>query len=288
MKKINTIIKRCFQVLALTATVLPLSAQTVRINVDEASFTRPLIEKLVSEYKKKEPAFEVQFVSDGTACDASISISNPTGDAIARYFILPVTNVEAEILKEKKVQKGVNQKLVKEIFVECTLDEQLDDIDKKQLQGTVYALSGKHSQSTSLLAKSLNVDEKDIKGKKILGREENVLAIVKKRPDAISVNAASLIYDQTTRRPVAGVAVLPVDLDGNNKVSDEEREAIANIDLLTAYLAHSNNALPAADITILSDNHNVKAFVSWASTNGQKFLGALGYLKAERQLAAQK
>lgn len=288
MKTINHIVKRIFQIAVVATVVSPISAQTVKINVDDALFTQPLIEKLVEEYQKVEPAFKAQIVNGDVVSDASISISNDAKNVIARYFILPVANSEAQILSEKKVQKGINQKVAKELFVERTVDEQLDNPDKKQLPGTVYTLSGKHSELTNLLAESLDVLVKDIRGKKVLGREENLISVIKKRPDAISVDVASLVYDHKTRKPIEGIAVLPVDLDGNNKVSDEERDALGDLDLLTTFLDTSSNALPTGNVGINSDNASVKRFVSWASTYGQKYLASFGYLKTFNDYTAQK
>lgn len=291
MKQVSYIQKRAFHALAFAALVAPLKAQTVRINVDGASFTKPLIEKLVSEYQKIEPGFNAQFVDGSKASDATVSISDQSGGnayTVARFFLLPIANAEAQILRDKKVQKGMNQKLAHEIFVERSIDEQLDNPAKKSLPSTVYALSGKYSASTALLAKSLNVEEKNIRGKKILGREENVLSVVRKRADAIAVNVASLVYDSLTRKPVSGVAVLPVDLDGNNKVTAEEREALGNIDQLTAYLDSSANALPTGDVSIETGNPHIVRFVQWASGSGQHHVAGYGYLKANSKLTAQK
>lgn len=120
-----------------------------------------MIEKLVSEYQKIEPGFNAQFVDGSKASDATVSISDQSGGnayTVARFFLLPIANAEAQILRDKKVQKGMNQKLAHEIFVERSIDEQLDNPAKKSLPSTVYALSGKYSASTALLAKSLNVE----------------------------------------------------------------------------------------------------------------------------------
>lgn len=278
---------------ALVAAPSLSNAQSIRINVADATFTRPLIEKLVSEYQKQNPDFKAEIVSNASeSSDAIVSITddNITSTAtIARYFLLPVANASNSILNEKKVQKGLNGKLTREIFVQKTLDELIDDQDKKDLPGTVYTLSGKHATTTSLLANSLNVDVKDLKGKKVIGREENVITVVKKRPEAIAVDVASLVYDNSTRKPVNGLAVLPIDIDGNGKISDEERSALTSIDALTEYINTQNKtSLPTGTVRIDSHNKDIDAFLVWTSNEGQNFLGSEGYLKNNTQYVAQK
>lgn len=281
-------------ILLAAAVALPsvAGAQTVRINVADAQFTRPLIEKLASEYQKQNPSFNVEFVNSAEGSDATVSItsdnSTNTG-AVARYFLLPIANSSNAILGEKKVQKGINEKVAREIFVQRSYDDIVDNPDKKQLPGTVYSLSGKHSTTTDLLASALNVGAKDIKGKKILGREENVITVVSKRPDAIAVDVASLIYDKSTRKPVSGVTILPIDIDGNGKVTDEERAALDNIDSLTEYIDNQNKtSLPTGNVRISSQNKETDAFVVWATTSGQEYVNSLGYLKNNVQDVALK
>lgn len=269
-----------------------LSAQTVKISIADAQFTKPLIEKLVGEYHKANPSFNAEIVStaEGSLADVSITDSESNDQSVvARYVLLPVANVNSALLTDKKFQKGLNSKLAKELFVQKSVEEQIDNPDAKKLPATVYALSGSRSVTTNLLARSLNVTAKDIAGKKILGKEENAIAVVQKREDAVSVSIPSLIYDSSSRKPVDGLTVLPVDLDGNDKVTDAERAAVADIDALTAYIASSaNSSLPVGDIRISTDNKYVQKFVSWVATQGQDYLKEFGYLKASDRLTAQK
>lgn len=290
---INTAIKSLVFAAAFAAVSLA-SAQTVRINIADAQFTRPLIEKLVGEYQKQNPEFKAEIVSSAVdGGDATVSITsdrNDTQGTIAHYVLLPIANENNAILGEKKVQKGLNNKVTREIFVEKTLDEYIDTRDKKQLPGTVYSLSGRHATTTELLANSLNVGVKDIKGKKVIGNEENVITVVKKRPDAIAFDVASLVYDSNTRKPVSGLKVLPVDIDGNGRVSDDERNAIASLDAFADYISSrgTDSSLPTGSVRVSSQNKNVDAFLLWASTAGQDYVGNLGYLRSNNREIAQK
>ncbi len=290
---INKAVKSLVFVAAF-ATASSAIAQTVRINIADAQFTRPLIEKLAVEYQKQNPGFNVEIVSRvGESSDATVSITSDRNDGqgtIAHYVLLPIANENNAILAEKKVQKGLNEKVTREIFVAKTLDEYIDTRDKKQLPGTVYSLGGRHATTTELLANSLNVGVKDIKGRKVIGNEENVITVVKKRPDAIAFDVASLVYDCNTRKPVSGLKVLPIDIDGNGRVSDEERNAIASLDAFADYIGSrgTGSSLPTGSVRVSSQNKNVDAFLLWASTAGQDYVGNLGYLRSNNREIAQK
>lgn len=278
-------------VLTAAALALPsiVEAQTVRINISDAQFTRPLIEKLVGEYQKQNPSFKAEIITTADAGDATVSITpyrQESVGTIANYILLPIANSNNALLSDKKVQKGLNDKLAHEIFVEKSIDEYVDSKDSKQLPGTVYTLSGKHSTTTELLANTLNVDVKSLKGKKIIGREENVITVVKNRPDAIAFDVATLVYDKTTHQPVSGLTIIPTDLNGDNKVTDDERAAIASLDALNEYVANQRStSLPTGSIRLSSQDKDADAFVIWASTTGQNYVSSLGYLKSTADVA---
>ena len=157
------------------------------------------------------------------------------------------------------------------------------------MPGTVYSLTGSHAITTTLVARDLSITPNRVKGKKILGSEENLISAVRSHQDAIAFNVASLAYDSNTYQPVEGLTVLATDLDGNGRISDEERSVISSLDKLTDYLDKlPHTGLPIGNISIKTDNQELRRFVDWASTEGQGYLSPYGFLKANKALTAQK
>ncbi len=266
------------------------NAQKVRIGVKDASFTKPLIESLASEYNKESKGVEIEVVSSADA-DAKVQLAANGLASVGKIVVLPIANSENEILTNKKLRKGVNDKVEKEIFVQPTYEEVLDaeEEGEKALPGTVYSLSGSKAYITQIFAETLHATPSQLKGKKILGREENVLSVVKQQHDAISFNVSSLIYDLSNRQPQQGISVLSVDLDGNGKVTEEERAALANIDALNEYVGKLPKPhAPIADVVIVSDNQGVKDFVAWVQANGQEIVARQGFIKVNAVLTAQR
>ena len=192
-------------------------AQNLQINVSDAQFTRQMMERLIKEYNKVNPEFTATVVDTREKADASVSLSGQDEvNSIGRFAILPIANSENELLHNKKVVKGLSNKLMHQIFVERDLLEELDDEEdgEKQLPGTVYSLTGSHAITTTLVARDLSITPNRVKGKKILGSEENLISAVKSHQDAIAFNVASLAYDSNTHQPIEGLTVLATDLDG--------------------------------------------------------------------------
>ena len=267
-------------------------AQNLQINVSDAQFTRQMMERLIKEYNKVNPEFTATVVDTREKADASVSLSGQDEvNSIGRFAILPIANSENELLRNKKVVKGLSNKLKHQIFVERDLLEELDaeEEGEKQLPGTVYSLTGSHAITTTLVARDLSITPNRVKGKKILGSEENLISAVRSHQDAIAFNVASLAYDSNTYQPVEGLTVLATDLDGNGRISDEERSVISSLDKLTDYLDKlPHTGLPIGNISIKTDNQELRRFVDWASTEGQGYLSLYGFLKANKALTAQK
>ena len=267
-------------------------AQNLQINVSDAQFTRRMMERLIKEYNKVNPEFTATVVDTREKVDASVSLSGQDDvNSIGRFAILPIANSENELLRNKKVVKGLSNKLKHQIFVERDLLEELDaeEEGEKQLPGTVYSLTGSHAITTTLVARNLSITPNRVKGKKILGSEENLISAVRSHQDAIAFNVASLAYDSNTYQPVEGLTVLATDLDGNGRISDEERSVISSLDKLTDYLDKlPHTGLPIGNISIKTDNQELRRFVDWAATEGQGYLTPYGFLKANKALTAQK
>lgn len=275
---------------ALLAGSLTVSAQKVRIGVKDASFAKNLMESLADEYNKNNVEAQIEIVNTADA-DANIQINNNDLGAVAKFAVLPIANSENELLANKKLRKGVNEKLGKQIFVQPTYDESLDaeEDEATPLPGTVYSLSGSHAYITKLFAEKFHVQPSQLNGKKVVGREENVLTVVKQHPDAVSFNVANLVYDLSNRQPQQGISVLNVDLDGNGKVSDEEKAALANIDALNEYLNRTAKpSVAVGNLAISSDNQKVRDFVGWVLAKGQEIVAKQGFVKVHSALTAQR
>lgn len=278
-------------VVVLAATAQSVFGQTVRISVGQAPFTSQLIERLSEAYAKDNPGFHVELVKDGDS-DGTVAIGSEADAAtVGRALILPFANSNSPLLKEKKVQRGVNGKIARQIFVSRDYLETLDaeDDGEKALPGTVYALTGSKATVTRLFAKSLNVEPSAINGKKILGREESGVSAVRAHDDAVSFNVANLLYNLGNRQQLGGLTVLAVDLDGNGRVSDEEREAVGSIDRLIDFVGNApKSAVPVGYVSIESQNKQVEQFVGWIVSDGQRYLKEMGYLPTQSWLTAQK
>ena len=262
------------------------------INVSAASFTLPLVEKWVSEYVKENPKSNLIVTSDRQSiANARVVLStDPSSKSVARFLVLPIANADNSLLQSKKIRKGVNEETERELFVKNDDIEAIyEERERKEIHSNVYTLAGNQNVTTALFARLLHANPGKLKGRKILGSEDKALAAVKKDNEALSFNVANLIYNKDNRRPVEGIAVIAPDINGNGRVSEEERQAVSDIDALISYVENVGAAgLAIGSIEIQTDDPALADFAQWVSDHGQSFLNEYGFLRSENQAQAQR
>ena len=102
---------------------------------------------------------------------------------------------------------------------------------------------------------------------------------------AITYSNLGLIYDLDNRTPLAGLKILPIDLDNNGRLKKEEL-IYDNLDQVITFLESTkNNTIPVDNFSFSynSKNNNpaVADFVNWVTIAGQQFNHQFGFLKTD-------
>lgn len=123
-------------------------------------------------------------------------------------------------------------------------------------------------------------------------KQENLLGIgvygdpglaetVRRDPLAIGFNNISYAYDATTKKPVDGLMVIPIDINGNGKI-DSEEDFYGSLDQLNQAIAGKIYPWPPAreeNLVALREFSGVtKEFVKWILTEGQSYAPEAGYI----------
>jgi phosphate transport system substrate-binding protein len=104
------------------------------------------------------------------------------------------------------------------------------------------------------------------------------------RKDALGVgyNNIGFAYDLSTGQPVDGLAIVPIDLNGDGQISDDE-DFYAEKSSLTAAIAEGRYPSPPARALYLVTKGQPEGaaadFIRWVLTDGQTFVDAAGYVQ---------
>ncbi len=287
---------------AIAAVFLPAYGQPDNSNnklviVTGARFSYELIEKWIEEYSRVKPDVQIIIESRGSADPLRFDILAEVYEHprevrvlrnylyIGRYAVLPVANSSSSFAKEY-AQKGVNQSVLKTIFFHDIFAGE----NKRQTieyPFTTYARMQK-AGAPSVFAEYFGYDQKDIKGTRIAGADSHLLKVLLRDTSAVSHLPLPLIYDLHARQPIDGLAVLPPDLNGNNKVSADEK-FYGNLDVVIERLENANpkdiKNIPIAylHLSVSRDQASAEAvdFLIWIRENGQAYLHSYGFLQPE-------
>ena len=130
-------------------------------------------------------------------------------------------------------------------------------------------------------AKFLGKKQEDLLGSGVYGDPGLALA-VKNDPLGIGFNNIGYAYDYNTGQQVAGIRVLPMDLDANGKIDSAENFYGSMEEIVHAIAIGKYPSPPARELYFVTKgkpvNKTLQAFVVWVLTDGQKYVNETGYI----------
>jgi len=135
----------------------------------------------------------------------------------------------------------------------------------------------------------LGKKQEDLQGLGVFG-DPGLVEAVRRDPLAIGYNNVNFAYDPRTKKPVAGVEVCPVDLDGDARLEPDERFYAGRDDLTAAIAAGRYPSPPARALYFVTRgrprNRAAALFLKWALTEGQAFVSEMGYIALSKETIA--
>ena len=123
--------------------------------------------------------------------------------------------------------------------------------------------------------------QEDLGGVGVYG-DPGLAEAVRRDPLAVGFNNVNFAYDAKTLKPVAGLEICPIDLDGNGLVDPGEAIYATRDDLVRAIAAGVYPSPPARDLYFVIKGQPalplLAEFLEWVLTEGQKYVAEMGYI----------
>jgi phosphate transport system substrate-binding protein len=269
-------------------------ASSGKIVITGVRFAYPLIEKWIADYKAVNPGADIRIeprtVTDPTQYDLLIEAFEPddkikdTRDFVylARYSLLPVANAKSSFAKIYADKGLTKDKIIQTYFNDVTASRKDDKLDPASY--TLYTRLQKAGAPITF-ARYFGYQQANIKGRAIAGADEHLVKSLLKDSTGVSYGVPGLLYDVTSRKPLEGLVILPVDADNNGRVSDNEK-FYDNLDVVLQKIedeAPKNIPVEYLHLSIAKNGANPEAlkFLKWVIDNGQDALHDFGFLKPE-------
>ncbi len=276
-----------------------------RIAISGAWALYPMAVKWAEEYRKLHPDVRIDISAGGAgkgmadALARVVDLGMVSRDihpaeiekgawwcAVVKDAVVPAMNAENP-LREALLQRG----LTRDDFAGLWLTGKIARWDALAAGGGdtpihVYTRSDACGASETW-AKYLGGNPQDLRGVGVYG-DPGLAEAVRKDALGIGYNNINFVYDAKTRAPVAGLAIIPIDINGNGRVDPEER-FYATLDELTRAIADGRYpSPPARDLHLVSagapSNPAAAEFLRWILTDGQQYVPQAGYIN----LSAEK
>ncbi len=128
--------------------------------------------------------------------------------------------------------------------------------------------------------------QEDLIGVGVYG-DPGLAEAVREDPLGIGYNNLNFAFDAATRKPVAGIKILPLDLDANGRLDEGESFYDAKDVLMKAIATGVYPSPPARTenlVTLGQPTGLTRAFMVWILTDGQSYLEESGYVPLPKEL----
>ena len=270
-----------------------------RISLSGAFALYPLAVKWAEEFKKLHPNVSIEVDGGGAGkgmtdvlaeqvdfgmvsrevSDKEIE-KGAVGFPVAKDAVVPTIN-EKNPLYAELVKHGITAEQASKIWIEGSVKSWGSILGTSDATPVTVFTRSDACGAAETFAQWFGKHQEDLGGEGVNG-DPGVATAVQKNVRAIGFNNIGYAYDNVTKKPLDGIRVLPIDVNGNGKI-DEDEDFYSSKDLLTKAIADGRfPSPPARDLYLVTKgvptNPVVVAFLKYVLTEGQKENDGVGYV----------
>lgn len=129
-----------------------------------------------------------------------------------------------------------------------------------------------------------------LKGIGVYG-DPGIADAIKNDPLGIGYNNLNYAYDNSTSKPVDGLAIIPLDINANGVLDANESFYGTKGDLLSAIATGAYPSPPARELYLVTKDKFTgltAEFVKWILTDGQQYESETGYIPLSQEMSTQE
>jgi phosphate transport system substrate-binding protein len=245
----------------------------------------PMAVRWAEEFRKIYPDVKIDLSAGGAGKGITDALNN----------MVDIGMVSREIYTEE-VKKGAYAVAVTKDAVVAVINATNPSIDlllskglKREAGNNIWIHIYTRSDAcgaAEVWAKYFNKKQEDLLGSGVYGDPGLALA-VKKDPLGIGYNNIGYAYDSKTKKQLAGIRVLPIDLNNDGKITPDEDFYNSMDDLIDAIATGKYPSPPARELYFVTNGKPNKEvvvkFLQWVLTEGQKYVNESGYITLSKE-----
>jgi phosphate transport system substrate-binding protein len=279
------------------------------IRVSGAFALYPMMVKWADEYQKIHSNVKIEVSAGGAGKGMADALSNlveigmvsreidPSEVAQGAFFVavtkdavVPTMNKGNQYADDIR-KNGVRKGQFKEVFVYGNLTKWGTLVGKQGADDKISLYTRADSCGAGdVWAKFMGAKQEDLKGVGV-NADPGIADAVSRDRNGMGYNNIAFAYDDKSGTPVGDLMIIPIDINADGTISNDEYFYDSKQDVLQAILSGKYPSPPARDLYIVgkgSFKGATKDFVSWVLTDGQKYVPEAGYIPlTDEKLRAQ-
>lgn len=274
-----------------------------RISLSGAFALYPMAVKWAEEFKKINPGVKIDISAGGAGKGMTDVLNNMVdigmvsrdiypeeikkgalGLAVTKDAVVPVASALNPALNEI-LSAGLKLNAAKDIWISGNCKTWNQAFNSK-LKAPIHVYTRSDAcGAAEVWAKYLGEKQEDLLGSAVFGDPGLALA-VKKDALGIGFNNIGYVYDLNTKKQVAGIRVVPIDLNNNGKIDPDEDFYDSMDKLIDAIAKDKYPSPPARDLFFVLNKKPsgvIREFIKWVLSDGQKYVNETGYIKLSKE-----
>lgn len=191
-----------------------------------------------------------------------------------------VTISQANPVRDELQDKGFDRETLNKIFITGEITSWGEAVNQQEIKEPIHVFTRSDAAGApATWAEYFGMRQEDLLGIGVYG-DPGLLEAVIKDPLGIGYNNLNYAFDQQTGNPVAGAQVVPIDVNNNGRV-DEEEACYTKSQAVTSVAEGIYPSPPARDLNLVTNGQPsglVLIFLEWILTEGQQYVDQAGYV----------
>jgi len=199
--------------------------------------------------------------------------------SVTKDAVFPTISEDNPVWEDLR-QQGIDRETLIGIFITGEVSTWGQVVGKPEVADPIHVFTRSDAcGAAATWAEYLGKKQEDLLGIGVYG-DPGLLDAVIKDPAGIGFNNLNYAFDMETGRPLAGVRMVPVDVDNDGQVDTDEVYETKD-QAVSAVATGRYPSPPARDLNLVTldpPEGLTQAFILWVLTDGQVFVAEVGYI----------
>lgn len=278
------------------------------IKVSGAFALYPMMNIWAEEYKKIKPDVKIEVSAGGAGKGMSdailgiVDIGMVSREiyqeeinqgifwvSVAKDAVVATISTKNPVI-EKILTNGLTKLQFEEIFIKRNITTWGQLIGDPNVKDNIRVYSRSDAcgaaETWALYLGDYNQDDLTNVADSAINGDPNLATAIQGDKLGIGFNNINFVYDSTTKKPFDGIKPVPIDLDENGLLDENESFYDIRDDIVSAIANDIYPSPPARALHLVTKNNFTditKQFIYWILTDGQKYVLTSGYIELSEE-----